>query len=148
MEGVLLPHLPPERERCQPQALFSYTNYMPKVQERKANKTFSCIFICNEREVNPMGYMRQIFIVNAFVVDANGTFNNLSGYPKTFDSKNYQNDIEKTQRRAEGDMSETWGAMCKVDTRQIQTVTLSTVDGFQIEKRTFGQFNYLPEVET
>jgi len=95
-----------------------------------------------------MGYMRQIFIVNAFVVDANGTFNNLSGYPKTFDSKNYQNDIEKTQRRAEGDMSETWGAMCKVDTRQIQTVTLSTVDGFQIEKRTFGQFNYLPEVET
>ena len=95
-----------------------------------------------------MGYMRQIFIVNAFVVDANGTFNNLSGYPKTFDSKNYQNDIGKTQRRAEGDMSETWGAMCKVDTRQIQTVTLSTVDGFQIEKKTCGQFNYLPEVET
>ena len=95
-----------------------------------------------------MGYLRQIFIVDAFVVDANGTFNHLTGYPKTFDSKNYQNDIEKAQRRAEGDMSETWGAMCKIDTRQIQTVTLSTIDGFQIEKKTSGQFNYLPEVET
>ena len=94
-----------------------------------------------------MGYQRQIFIVDAVIVDANGTFNHLSGYPKTFDSKNYQNDIGKTQRRAEGDMSETWGAMCKVDTRQIQTVTLETVDGFQIEKRTSGEFNYQPEPE-
>ena len=83
---------------------------------------------------------RQTFIVNAMIVDANGTFNNIDGYPKKFDSKNYQNDIDKTQRRAEGDMSEAWGAMCKVDTRQIQTVTLTTVDGFQIEKRTSGAF--------
>lgn len=83
---------------------------------------------------------RQIFIVDAFIVDANGTFNHLDGYPKKFDSRNYQDDVEKTQRRAEGDMSETWGAMCKVDTRQIQTVTLTTVNGFQIEYRTMGQF--------
>lgn len=83
---------------------------------------------------------RQIFIVTANIVDANGTFNSLSGYPKTFDSKNYGGDIEKTQRRAEGDMSEAWGAMCKVDTRQIQTVTLTTVDGFMIERKTSGTF--------
>ena len=83
---------------------------------------------------------RQIFIVSAFVVDANGTFNYISGYPKRFDSRSYGDDIEKTQRRAEGDMSEAWGAMCKVDTRQIQTVTLETVDGFQIEKRSMGMF--------
>ena len=83
---------------------------------------------------------RQIFIVDAMVVDANGTFNHLNGYPKPFDSRSYQNDIDKTKRRAEGDMSEAWGAMCKVDTRQIQTVTLSTVDGFQIEARTMGGF--------
>jgi len=95
-----------------------------------------------------MGYLRQIFIVDAVIVDANGTFNHLSGYPKAFDSKNYQNDIDKAQRRAEGDMSETWGAMCKVDTRQIQTVTLMTVDGFMIEKKTSGAFDYQPEVET
>ena len=83
---------------------------------------------------------RQIFIVDAHIVDANGTFNYLNGYPKTFDSRGYQDDIDKTQRRAEGDMSETWGAMCKVDTRQIQTVVLSTVDGFQLEKKSMGAF--------
>ena len=83
---------------------------------------------------------RQIFIVKAQIVDANGTFAFLDGYPKKFDSVNYQNDISKTQRRAEGDMSEAWGAMCKIDTRQIQTVTLETVDGFQLDKRTMGGF--------
>jgi hypothetical protein len=84
---------------------------------------------------------RQIFIVHAFIVDANGTFNNLSGYPKTFDSRNYDNDIDKAQRRAEGDLSEAWGAMCKRDDRWIQTVTLNTVDGFQLEKKTNGYFH-------
>ena len=87
---------------------------------------------------------RQIFLVDAIIVDANGTFNHLSGYPKPFDSNSYQGDIDKTQRRAEGDASEAWGAMCKVDTRQIQTVTLSTVDGFQLWRKTMGSF---PEPE-
>lgn len=90
---------------------------------------------------------RQIFIVEAFVVDANGTFNYISGYPKRFDSNSYGGDINKTQRRADGDMSEAWGAMCKVDTRQIQTVTLGTVDGFQIERRSMGMFQDDPEPE-
>lgn len=88
---------------------------------------------------------RQIFIVDAHIVDANGTFNYLDGYPKRFDSRSYGGDIDKAQRRAEGDMSEAWGAMCKVDTRQIQTVTLMTVDGFQLEKKTMGQFPEEPE---
>ena len=83
---------------------------------------------------------RQIFIVDAMVVDSNGTFNRIQGYPKQFDSRSYGDDIDKTQRRAEGDMSETWGAMCKIDTRQIQTVTLSTADGFQLDKKTMGGF--------
>ena len=81
---------------------------------------------------------RQIFIVDAYIVDANGTFNNIQGYPKRFDSRSYNDDIEKTQRRAEGDMSDAWGAMCKVDTRQVQTVTLTTADGFQVERKTMG----------
>lgn len=83
---------------------------------------------------------RQIFIVDAHIVDANGTFNYLDGYPKKFDSRSYQDDNEKTLRRAEGDMAEAWGAMCKNDTRMIQTVTLETVNGFQIEKKTMGSF--------
>lgn len=84
--------------------------------------------------------MRNIFLVDAMIVDANGTFNHLDGYPKKFDSKSYGDDVDKTRRRAEGDFSEVWGAMCKVDTRMIQTVTLSTVDGFLIDHKTTGQF--------
>ena len=83
---------------------------------------------------------RQIYLVDAFIVDANGTFNHLDGYPKKFDSVSYQGDIDKTKRRAEGDMSDVWGTMCKQDTRQIQTVTLTTVDGFQLESKTCGRF--------
>lgn len=90
---------------------------------------------------------RQIFIVDAHIVDANGTFHYIDGYPKTFDSNGYGQDIDKTKRRAEGDMSEAWGAMCKVDTRQIQTVSLATVDGFQLEKRTMGRFPGDPPIE-
>lgn len=88
---------------------------------------------------------RQIFIVDAHIVDANGTFNYLEGYPKRFDSRSYQGDVDKAQRRAEGDMSEAWGAMCKIDTRQIQTVTLTTVDGFQLDRKTMGAFPAEPE---
>lgn len=84
--------------------------------------------------------MRNIFIVNAFIVDANGTFNHLDGYPKKFDSKNYNDDVDIARKRAEGDMSEVWGAMCKVDTRQIQTVTLIDVFGNTLEKKSMGNF--------
>lgn len=90
---------------------------------------------------------RQIFIVTAQIVDANGSYAALTGYPKTFDSKNYQDDIDKAQRRAEGDFSDVWGAMCKRDDRMIQTVTLSTVDGFQLDKKSSGGFPAdVPEV--
>ena len=88
---------------------------------------------------------RQIFIVDAHIVDANGTFNYLEGYPKRFDSRSYQGDVDKAQRRAEGDASEAWGAMCKIDTRQIQTVTLTTADGFQLDRKTMGAFPAEPE---
>ncbi len=83
---------------------------------------------------------RQIYIVEAHIVDANGTFNYLDGYPKRFDSNSYQGDIGKTQRRAEGDASKVWGAMCDVDTRQISTVTVITANGLQIFSRTRGDF--------
>lgn len=90
---------------------------------------------------------RQIFIVDAHVVDENGTFNYINGYPKRFDSKSYKGDVEKAQIRAEGDMSDAWADMCKVDTRMISTVTLSTVDGFQLERKTRGNFPADPEPE-
>ncbi len=90
---------------------------------------------------------RQIFIVSASIVDANGSFANLSGYPKTFDSHLYGDDIDKAQRRAIGDMSETYGAMCKRDDRQLQTVMVMTADGFLIEKKSIGQIGDLPDPE-
>lgn len=83
---------------------------------------------------------RQIFIVDAHVVDANGTFNYLSGYPKRFDSNSYDGDIDKAKKRAEGDASEIWGAMCKNDTRQVQTVMFYTADGFVIDTKTMGVY--------
>ena len=88
--------------------------------------------------------MRNIFIVSAFIVDSNGTFSYLSGYPKTFDSKNYSDNVDIAKKRAEGDMFEQWGAMCKRDDRQIQTVMLSDVFGNVLEKKSMGNF---PTVE-
>lgn len=83
---------------------------------------------------------RNIFTVDAHIVDANGAFAYLDGYPKKFDSNSYQGDVDKAQKRAEGDMSETWGAMCKRDDRLIQVVSLSDVFGNLIEKKSMGNF--------
>ncbi len=81
---------------------------------------------------------RGIFKVDAMIVDANGNYAMLDGYPKVFDSKHYGNDVYKTQLRAEGDFSGVWSDMCKIDTRKIQTVTLSTVDGYLLDKKSTG----------
>lgn len=91
--------------------------------------------------------LRQIFLVNAMVVDANGNMSVLSGYPKSFDSKNYDNDIDKTYRRADGEASKVWSDMCKIDTRQQQTVTLETTDGFQLYSKTTGALAEIPDPE-
>lgn len=90
---------------------------------------------------------RQIYIVDAAVVDANGTYNKLSGYPKLFDSRNYNNDINKTRRRAEGDAAEAYGAMCKIDSRQLQTVILMTADGSVLDRKFIGRIADLPDPE-
>lgn len=84
---------------------------------------------------------RQIYIVNAYIVDSNGTFNVLTGYPKSFDSRNYNDNVDKALQRAEGEFHDTIGTICKRDDRQIQTVTISDVTGFMIEKPfTIGSF--------
>lgn len=85
--------------------------------------------------------VRQIFIVNAMVVDANGALSVLTGYPKSFDSKNYDDDIDKAHRRADGDASAVWSDMCTKDTRKLQCVTLETVDGVQLYKKSMGTLN-------
>ena len=88
---------------------------------------------------------RNIFIVDAQIVDANGTFNKLSGYPKLFDSRGYSNDIDKTLLRARGEFYDTIGAMCKRDDRQLQTAILMSADGFVIEREAIGAIADIPD---
>ena len=93
---------------------------------------------------------RQIYIVSAHIVDANGAFHMLDGYPRTFDSNSYsdrENPTETARRRAESDFSECWAAMCKRDDRMIQTVTLGQADGYQIDRKTYGDFPGEPVAE-
>ena len=87
---------------------------------------------------------RKIYTVYALVVDANGTHNTLSGYPKTFDSRNYNNDVAKAYQRAHGEFFDTIGAMCKRDDRQVQTVILFDQNGNFYDTQTIGT---LPEVQ-
>lgn len=92
--------------------------------------------------------IRKIYEVYAKVVDANGAYNTLSGYPKTFDSRSYGGNIDKTLQRAQGEFHETIGAMCKNDTRQQQTVILMGSDGFIIDKKTLGAVAEDPDPNT
>ena len=91
---------------------------------------------------------REIFEVYAKVVDANGTYNTLTGYPKVFDSKSYDDDIEKTKNRAFGAWHECLGAMCKIDTRQLQlAMILRASDGMQIALQVLGKIEDVPDPE-
>ena len=88
---------------------------------------------------------RNIFIVDAQIVDANGTFNKLSGYPKLFDSRSYDDNIDKALLRARGEFYDTIGAMCKRDDRQLQTAILMSADGFVIEREAIGAIADIPD---
>lgn len=82
---------------------------------------------------------REIYEVYAKVVDSTGAYNTLSGYPKVFDSRSYDNDLDKTLRRARGEYYDTIGAMCKRDDRQVQTVLLIRSDGVIVDYMSIGQ---------
>lgn len=90
---------------------------------------------------------RVIYEVYAKVVDANGSYNTLTDYPKVFDSKNYGNDLDKTLLRATGEFHDTFGAMCKRDDRQLQMVLLISASGQVIDRKTIGKINPIPDPE-
>ena len=83
---------------------------------------------------------RNIFIVDAFQVDGQGTYAHISGYPKPFDSTSYDNDVDKALKRAEGSFARTWSGFCAVDNKQIQVVTLTDIFGNQLDKKCLGNF--------
>ena len=92
--------------------------------------------------------IQEIFIVDAQIVDANGTFNQISGYPKAFKSTVYGNDIEKTKQRAIGDWHDVMSGFSKRDDRQIQiayVVRLS--NGSFVANGQFGKLPDIPEPE-
>ena len=91
--------------------------------------------------------MRSIFEVYVKVVDANGAYNTLSGYPKVFDSNSYDDDSDKTLKRAKSEYHNTLSAMLKRDDRQIQTVMLLTAKGRIIMAESIGDFPPDPEPE-
>lgn len=92
---------------------------------------------------------REIFEVRAIIIDANGTYNPISGYPKIFDSHNYDDDTEKTRRRAYAELSDVKSAFLKRDDRQVQFAQITNLaDGVILEKFFDGKLTeLLDEVE-
>ena len=91
---------------------------------------------------------REIYEVYAKVVDANGAYNTLNGYPKVFDSHTNNDDLEKTLQRAYGEWHEVLGAMYKRSDRQEQiAMIIRASDGLQLEKTVIGKIADLPEPE-
>lgn len=96
--------------------------------------------------------MRQIFIVNAtqvVVSEANpqGVFSTLPGFPKTFDSRNYNateanpdGDVDKAARMARSECFAQQSALLAADNRAMWTVTLERTDGRQIMRESWGTF--------
>lgn len=103
--------------------------------------------------------MRNIFIVNATHVVASeahpeGVFSVVSGYPKTFDSRNYNataenpdGDADKALRVARADYCSQMAAFLASDTRAMWTVTLTRADGRQLASECFGAFPDILEAE-
>ena len=87
---------------------------------------------------------REIYQVNAMIVDVNGTFNLLNGYPKTFDSRNYDNDIDKAERRAMGEYNNVLSSMYSRDDRPLQVANIIQVSNGSVFASTF--IGAMPEV--
>ena len=89
---------------------------------------------------------REIYEVYAKVVDANGTYNTLSGYPKVFDSKNYNNDTGKARSRAYAEYYSVLSTMYTRDDRQLQlAMILFANNGMQLEMSVIGEVADLPD---
>lgn len=96
--------------------------------------------------------MRQIFIVNATQVVTSeshpeGLFSVVSGYPKTFDSRNYNateenpnGDEERALQVAKAEYFSRLSAMYSANNRAMATVTLERADGRTIMRECIGAF--------
>lgn len=95
---------------------------------------------------------RTILTVNATQVvtsqaNPRGIKSVVSGYPKDFDSKDYNDDIELTMKKAKADYYNRLGAMYDDvnENRIMKTMTLEAADGRQILHESIGGFTAEPE---
>ena len=95
---------------------------------------------------------RTILTVNAIQVvtsqaNPRGIKSVVSGYPKDFDSRSNNDDIELTMKKAKADYYNRLGIMYDDtnENRIMQTVTLETADGRQILHESIGGFTAEPE---
>lgn len=88
---------------------------------------------------------REIYEVYAKVVDANGAYNTLSGYPKVYDSHLNNDDCEKARQKAYGEYHAVLGTMYNRADRQAQfAMIIRANDGLQIEKTYIGGIADIP----
>lgn len=103
--------------------------------------------------------MRNIFIVNATQVVVSeshpeGLFSVVSGYPKTFDSRNYNateenpnGDEERALQIAKSEYFSRLSAMYSANNRAMAVVTLERADGRQIMRESIGAFPDMTPIE-
>ena len=94
--------------------------------------------------------MRNIYIVDATQVVVSeahpeGIYSTMQGYPKTFDSRSFDDDPEKALNAARSDYYARLSAIYSgAATRVMATVTLERADGRQMMRESIGAF---PEVQ-
>ena len=81
---------------------------------------------------------RCIYTVTATVVNADGSYAVLSGYPKRFDSESYFGDTTKALRRAKAAYHACLGNMYAIDNRRMQTCTLTEANGQIVMRESEG----------
>ena len=90
---------------------------------------------------------RNVFIVDAYQINGEGTKSHIANYPKEFDSTSYNDDVDLALKRATGAFAKAWGGFCDVDNMQLQNVTLRDITGFQIDSKTVGSLPVDPQPE-
>ena len=93
---------------------------------------------------------REIFEVTAKAVDASGGYNNLSGYPISFDSHQNNDNVDKARNKAYASYSDACSAgyTAANSGRPLTVVTLTRIsDGLQLEKASIGKMPELPDPE-
>ena len=71
----------------------------------------------------------------------------MAGYPKTFDTVNFNDDEDKTLRMAKAAYLSQLATNYSVDNRAMTTVTLERADGRQIMRESIGAFPVVVQLE-